>query len=104
MGYRKVEKIFNSSNIELKISNYSDLRVAPFGVTSMEERLAEGKKRYASRIAAKYSVEEFEGLVKKWRGVEKQIFERCSIAPSNITDEGVASIIEELREFEVETD
>ena len=35
--------------IEPKICDYADLRVGPFGVVSLDERLAEGRKRYKNR-------------------------------------------------------
>lgn len=81
---------------EDKICNYSDMRVAPYGVTSLVERILEGKERYKGR---KYSIahDSFETILQSSNNVEKQIFNKTNIKPEDITDEKVKEIIDEFR-------
>ena len=69
----------------------------------MEERLEEGRKRYAQIKG--YDTPEGRERYRRSTGaaqeIEKQIFEKCSIKPEDINDASVAPIIEELRNYPV---
>ena len=90
------EKIFM-----YKVCNYSDMRVGPHGVLSLNERTREAHERYKYK---KHSISSggFDSLFLSLRNVEKQIFEKCKIKPEDITDEAVAPIILELKNFVIE--
>jgi len=87
-----------SDSFENKICNYSDMRVGPYGILSMEERISEGHKRYENK---KHSIasDNFDSLVYSLRKIEKQIFSKTNIKPDEITDKKIESVIKELREF-----
>lgn len=99
MGFHNATKNDLGTSFENKICNYSDMRAAPHGIISMEDRIAEAKKRYAGR---KHSItDNFEPLAQSMRNIEKQVFERVSIKPEDISDEKVDAVIEELKKLKV---
>jgi hypothetical protein len=99
-GISKASQTEASDSFELKICEYSDMRVGPYGVLPMEERIADLRVRYGNKKHV-ISSDQFEALVESLRGIEKQIFARTSIAPGDITDEGITGTIEDLRGREV---
>lgn len=84
-----------------KICLYSDIRVAPFGVTSLNERLNEVKDRYIENKGV--TKEFFSSLVNGINVIEKQIFEYCKIIPEEISEEKVKSLFKDLKNFEIKT-
>ncbi len=88
----------DSKDINIKIVHYADGRVDPYGVVSYEKRMDEAKKRYENH---KFRTPEAERqkLVICGKEIEKQIFTKCKIKPEYITNETVAPIISELRNF-----
>lgn len=101
MGFHNSTKNETEKFLEHKICNYSDMRVGPYGVIPMEERIEEGHKRYLGREHSLAS-DDFEFLVKSLRNIEKQIFAKCKIKPEDVNNESVAPIILELRNFVVQ--
>lgn len=100
IGFSNATRNEKEAHFEDKICNYSDMRVDPNGVTSMKERILEGQKRYAGK---KHSIasDSFESLVKSFENIEKQIFSKTKIKPSDITKEGISKIIEEFRNLNI---
>ena len=86
-----------SESFEKMICCYSDQRVSPHGITSLEERLEEGRRRYGKEGG----VDEFNIEKSCLEELEKQIFEQTNIKPNEITDESTKKIIEELKSFNV---
>lgn len=73
----------DSDNWHLKLLYYADLRILPFGVGTLEERLSDVRGRmpkYTSRP-------DFEDLVSACREIEKQIQNNLDIPVSEITSE-----------------
>ncbi len=88
------------NDIRIKIIHYSDMRVGPYGVISYAERMEEANKRYGGKVSG-VKEEERQKLVDCGKDIEKQIFAHSKIKPEDITDESVAGIIEELKNFEI---
>lgn len=86
-----------SDNMDLKIVHYADGRVDPYGVRSYKDRMEEARVRYFEQN--KEWEAERAKLVNCGLEIEKQIFAKCKIRPEDITDEVVAPIIEELKNF-----
>ena len=84
-------------NLTVRICKYSDMRVSPFGVLSIEERLKEWQKRN-SKVTEEYMKKVLEVNLE----VEEKIFSKCTIKPEDITDEAIAPIILELKNFVIE--
>jgi len=102
MGFLKMQKIAGIGNFQVKICGYSDMRVKPSGVTSLNDRLKEGIKRYAVTFAKRgFDSEKIEELISLLRKVEKQIFAYCKIRPEDITEERIKPLIKKFRNFEI---
>ncbi len=85
-----------------KICAYSDMRVAPHAVVSLEERLREARERYAKHPWKKLTSEpESNRFDDALRSIEKQIFSRANIEPQDITEASTRGDREALRNFEV---
>lgn len=99
---KRGEETLNSERYDVKILLYADQRVAPYGVTSLKERLEEVKRRYKKRLSSVWSNEEKANyLIECSLGIEKQIMEYCSISPENINDKSIEKYIKQLREYEI---
>jgi hypothetical protein len=87
------EKLF-----KYKICNYSDMRVCPYGVLSLRERISEAHGRYKDR---KHSIssDSFESLSLSFHNMEKQIFLKCKIKPEDINNETISSVVLELKNY-----
>jgi len=91
-----------SGDVGKKICAYSDMRVMPNGVCSLEQRMADLRVRYKNHPEVsrdeKDSREVFEASL---REIERQIFEYCSIKPSDITEEAIEDRKEKLKNFDI---
>ena len=96
-GFSKIKHVLHESSLEQKICLYSDLRVGPYGVLSIEDRLIDGRKRYGHRKDKAMSLEEFEEFADALQKLEKKLFSYSSILPENITDLSIAPILIELK-------
>lgn len=89
IGFSKLQNTVEKGSIENKICSYSDMRVGPSGVISIDERMKDGENRYPEKSKKEYFKIGKESLYK----IEKQIFSYMKILPQDISD---ASIFEEL--------
>ena len=85
-----------------KICAYSDMRVGPIGVFSLEDRFLDLKVRYGNkhRLMAgneNMRLEFEEGL----REIEKQIFSQITLRPEQITESGVLKLVDDLKAWEI---
>ncbi len=90
----------NSDNINIKILNYADTRVGPFGILSYEDRMTEVSLRY-KQYGNFIGDEIHEKGVSCGREIENQIFANCKIKPVDITEDSCKNMIEELKNFVV---
>jgi len=103
LEFTYTQEIAESKNFERKIIKYSDMRIAPYKVDTLANRLSELKKRYVYERKM-HSETEFDKLALAWKSIEKQIFVHCKIKPEDITEEKVRPLIENLRNFKIETE
>lgn len=96
-GFSRIIKALNTGSLEQKICCYCDQRVGPRGVLTVQERLIEGRKRYEGRKDKAMVSEQFEELADALRKLEQEIFSHTTIAPSDITDESIAHIMESFK-------
>lgn len=99
--FNKVVDNVRGTSIEPKICGLADLRVVPIGVVSLDERLADGRRRYKHRHDKRLSSDIYKTTVKACHELEIHVFSHTKIKPSDITDESVAPIIEQLRTYEL---
>lgn len=101
VDFSKVEMTLESGSIEKKVCEYSDLRVAPYGIRPMRDRIADIEERYRKRSQKTGDVDRIAPLTAAAEDIQRQIFEQCSIKPEDITDSSLAPLIEELRNYQV---
>ncbi len=101
ISFSKLENTRDNGSFEQKISEYADLRVGPHGVLSLDDRIADIKRRYAGTIGVETPDDDvrFNELVAAAHTIELQIFEKTNIQPEDINDESIAPVIEELRDY-----
>jgi len=103
VGFSKVDRVATADSFEQKVVQYSDLRVGPHHILSLEERIDEGRKRYlgSGRSVGAPDSTRFRVLIESAREIEQQIFANTSIKPEDINDAAIAPLIEKLREHPV---
>ncbi len=99
--FSKMALISKNKSFESKICIYSDARVTPHGVASLDERLSEVRDRWINYKGV--SQEYFDQLTSNAKVVEQQIFSCCKIKPADITEEKVKILFSQLNNFEIGT-
>ena len=99
VGFDQAVDKLQSEDFGKKICAYSDMRVGPKGVISLEERFADLRVRYKSHPEGAQNREVFEDAL---RQIERQIFERCKIRPEQITEQAIKPLVGELKNFDVD--
>ena len=104
LGFSKLEKILLDASDEQKICEYADLRVGPYGVLPLEERLNEGRARYLKTRNSRphYDNEDtFNKLVEAGKKLEEQVMSLTPLSANDITDAAIQNSTEELRSYSV---
>jgi len=88
---------------ETKICLYSDLRVTPSGLASIESRINDLQKRYGYRDIKWQNAE----TVKKWHQqsavLEAQLNQKTTISLPDLSMKKIAPLITELTRYQIET-
>ncbi len=101
IGFANVKDLFAHNSRELWIAQYADMRVGPYGIISMQERIEDLKKRYATK-SAWFGRKELSMISENiLQEVEHKLFSHGTLAPDGITNTSVAPIIEKLRDYSV---
>jgi hypothetical protein len=101
IDFGKTLQTVSGPTIEPKICDYADLRVNPYGVVSLDRRLDEGNKRYKKRPNYWLTDDIRDKIVQACHDNEDYLFSVSKIKPTDITDESVAPIIEQLKSYEI---
>ncbi len=92
VGVPNIEKVNTENDFEQEICSYSDLRVCPFGILSIQERFADFRERYKNRTKT-LTPERFQSVLNSALQMEKDIFSKTSLYPDQINDKTVESYI-----------
>lgn len=103
IGFDRAADNVTTSSFEAKICCYADQRVGPYGVLPLNERLADGKKRYEGREEFAYGNDRHEEYSAALREIERQIFSETSIQPEDITDASTGVHIADLKHYNIAT-
>ena len=104
LGFSKLEEVLKDPSLERKVCEYADLRVGPYGVLPLIERLLEGRRRYleTNKIRPHYESEDsFRRLSESARKLEEQVLSNTSLARNDISDAAIQNSIEELQNYSV---
>jgi hypothetical protein len=99
MEFRKAPENAKQDNFEIKITQYADMRVAPYGITSMNERFDEVKERFMRNHGISNQV--FNKYKSGAQALEEQIFYHTKISPKDITDTNVMRLIHRLKNYNI---
>jgi len=101
IGFINNENNAAGKDYSIKICAYSDLRVKPEGISSLLDRINDGKKRYEINHKKKSEQEVFDRNTKAAIEIEKQIFKRCSIDREEINEKAIEPIIDKLKQYSI---
>ncbi len=104
MRFSRTQWILEEGSIEQKICKYADMRVSPWGILPMRERLAEARERYQGHPMDRgdvYTPELLERSARFCDEIEAYLVGRCDFRPEDITDASMAPILEELKRYPV---
>ncbi len=97
IGFASAEENLLSSDLAKKVCAYSDMRVAPWGIVSLEDRIEDLAERYP--VDQKNSAKTFQIFSQALRQIEQQLFNYLDLRPEDITTELESGKIDDLREF-----
>jgi len=98
IGFSRSVRNMQGNIIENKICCYADMRVGPYGVLTLTQRLEEGSKRYKGTKKWIEDLKAYDEIVQSLHEIEKQIFRDSTLRPSQITDESIFQYLGDLRE------
>lgn len=107
IGFTCALKNRDTSDFDLKIVEYADMRVGPHGVIYLHDRLKNLRIRYSENGSTlldykkTFLIDQREIFENALFEIEKQIFSICKINPEDINSESVAKYIEELKKFHI---
>lgn len=78
------ENTLKENDFDIKIAAYSDQRIGPFSIMSLEDRFNELRERYKNRINQNTNNSKIDLFIDCAFKIEKQIFENLKIKPEDI--------------------
>jgi len=97
-GFAQSIERLAGSNYSNKISLYSDHRVGPYGIRPLRKRYKENKNKDITKSSEKIKFEKLSDAIIK---IEKQIFDKCIIKPSDINDESIKPYLIKVKEINI---
>lgn len=102
IGFSSISDVARTGSMEMRICEYSDMRVGPHGIISLTDRIDDLKRRYSPGWSREMFAERERSFNEKafqLAEMEKQLFKDIKINPEDINDESAVPIIEELRKY-----
>lgn len=96
IGFAQMKTNFEEQNLEKMICEYADCRVAPQGVVSLTERLADLEQRYGEKYPGEEESQKRLLFADFARQTEQYIFEKCTLTPEELTEDRVFPTLEAL--------
>lgn len=104
MSYSHTETILAEGPLELQICAYADMRIGPYGVLPLRERIADLRERASKRWKPETAREQearFDENMARFFGIEGVIFRDAPLRPEDVTDRAIAPFISELKKYEI---
>jgi len=101
IGFSNSKNNYYTDDFNCKICAYSDFRVTPYGVDTLENRLKDGKIRFIKNKMKTYNpkLDKFDEFVIYIKKMENQIFKKTVISPDFITVNKIKPLISNLSKF-----
>lgn len=100
IGFPYISEVTQSGDLERKICCYADQRVAPYGVATIQQRLDEGRKRYAHRTDHKLNLN-FEIIASDLVTLESQVLAATNLLATDITDASIKNNFLALKAYQI---
>lgn len=100
-GFGGMRAALQNNSYEILVAQYADMRVGPFGILSLHDRLSDVRSRYEKRLRDANKYEAFEENFTLSAEIEQRLFADATLVPEDINDVSAAPIIEELRNYPV---
>lgn len=91
-SWQHIQEIIDGDNWDAKVLAYADYRVMPSGVTSLDNRLADLRRRYHSNDEFQKNQEEAIKIDKLYHELEIQLIEAGLVA-NEVTDDSIAELL-----------
>lgn len=101
IGFSNAKRNAESTDFGWKIAAYSDMRVEPYGVTTLESRLEDGNKRFKLNKPGVSRQDFFTEMSGYLHTIQEQLFADLPLGPDAITEETVQSRIAPLANTEL---
>jgi hypothetical protein len=95
MSAKNVGKIIKEDDWTLKIALYSDYRVGPFGIITIDQRVEDIRERYGKSLEG-VSIDKVKN---KSKILETEIFKYCKMTPYQIKEDNILYYINNFKEF-----
>jgi len=101
IGTENTARVHANESLGAKIATYSDMRVGPFGIITIEDRMDDLRVRYISRNKPGFSAENIDQREKMLKDIERAIFSKSTIEATDVTDKSTQSLQKDLLNWEV---
>lgn len=101
MGFSEMHRILAAGNRTAMIAQYADMRVGPYGILPLEERVNEVIERYADVPSWKARVDESRTYLPLAREMETRLFDGIQLQPEAIDNLTAAPAVAALWEYEL---
>jgi 5'-deoxynucleotidase YfbR-like HD superfamily hydrolase len=103
VSFHYARQNYESDDFAQKICAYADMRVTPYGITSLAERLEDLERRYSSKYPSDEQRERRRIFSEYLRKIEQQIFAVSDIQADQVTEDVLEDLIANLKNFEIIT-
>jgi hypothetical protein len=101
VGFSTAIENEHGDSFEKKIAAYADMRVAPLGIVTLNERLNDLDIRYANHAKRKEDEQGATRFAAALHAIEQQIFARASDKPDDITAASCEKYIPALKKYHI---
>jgi len=101
IGFSTAVENERSDSFERKIAAYADMRVAPFGIVTLNDRLGDLDRRYANHPNRSDNGAEVALFAAALHSIEKQIFTHTSNTQDDITELSCGKHIPMLKKYHI---
>ena len=103
VNFAAAHATFNGHDLGLMIAEYADNRVTPFGVVSLEERLADLEERYGRLYPLPEQIKQRKLFQEYSRRIEHYLCAKLRLEPNKINNDSVKAVIPKLYQIQIVT-
>jgi HD domain len=92
IGSEAMTRVYENGTLGEKIATYCDMRVGPFGIISLKDRMDDLRARYLIRQKPGFAAADIDERERRLQEVEAEIFAKNTLSPTDITDEKTKTI------------